>query len=147
MPTSSFVYVTYVRTTPDAMWSALTDADRMKQYWFGMHCECPWTAGSSWKRFSGDGSLVDVGEIVSVDAPRRLIIRWRHEKRPELRAEGDSLCTMELEPCGTAVRLSVTHSIQREPSALIAAVSDGWPKVISNLKSWLETGAIVLPSP
>lgn len=147
MPTSSFVYVTYVRTTPDAMWSALTDADRMKQYWFGMHCESPWTAGSSWKRLAGDGSLVDVGEIVSVEAPRRLVIRWRHEKHPELRAEGDSLCTMELEPCGTAVRLSLTHSIEREPSTLIAAVSEGWPKVISNLKSWLETGATVLPSP
>ena len=61
-------------------------------------------------------------------------------------AEGDSLCTMEMEPNGTAVKLSITHSIDREPSKLITAVSGGWPKIISNLKSLLETGSIALES-
>jgi Activator of Hsp90 ATPase homolog 1-like protein len=56
-----------------------------------------------------------------------LVIRWRHEKNPELKAEGDSLCTIELEPIGTAVKLSITHTIEREPSTFIAAVSGGWP--------------------
>jgi hypothetical protein len=65
-------------------------------------------------------------------------------KNPELTAEGDSLRTMELEPTGPAVRLSITHTIEREPSKLIAAVSGGWPKIVSNLKSLLETGSIVL---
>ena len=62
-------------------------------------------------------------------------------------AEGESLCTMELEPLGTSVRLSITHTIEREPSKLIVEVSGGWPKVISNLKSLLETGSAVLQDP
>jgi uncharacterized protein YndB with AHSA1/START domain len=119
----------------------------MKQYWFGTHCESKWTAGSSWKMVSPDGGITDAGEIVEVNPRRRLVIRWRHEKNPELKAEGESLCTMELEPSGSAVKLSIIHTIEREPSKLIGAVSGGWPKIISNLKSLLETGSIVLNDP
>ena len=144
MAKSTYVYVSYIRTTPQKLWSALTNADFIKQYWFGMHCECQWTAGSPWKLVSGDGQTFDTGEIVEAEPPRRLVIRWRHVNKPELKAEGDSLCTMELEPDGTAVKLSITHTIERDPSKFIAAVSGGWPKVISNLKSLLETGAIAL---
>lgn len=147
MPRSTFVYVTYIRTTPEALWAALTDAEFMQQYWFGSHCESRWTAGSSWKNVYPDGRIADAGEIVEAEPPRRLVIRWRHQDKPELSAEGDSLCTMELEPCGPAVKLSITHTIEREPSKLIAAVSGGWPKVLSNLKSLLETGSTVLQDP
>jgi uncharacterized protein YndB with AHSA1/START domain len=73
-----------------------------------------------------------------------LVIRWQHQSNPELKAEGDSRCTIEVEPIGTAVKLSITHTIEREPSKLIVAVSGGWPKIISNLKSLIETGSIVL---
>ncbi len=144
MARSTFVYVTYIRTTPDKLWSALTDPEFMKQYWFGNLCESQWTAGSPWKLVSGEGVVLDAGEIVEAEPPRRLVIRWRHRKRPELEAEGDSLCTMELEPGGLAVKLSITHGIEREPSMLIVAVSGGWPKVLSNLKSLLETGSPAL---
>ena len=72
------------------------------------------------------------------------MIRWQHQKKPELKAEGDSRCTLELEPAGTAVKLSIVHTIEREPSQFIEAVSGGWPKIISNLKSLLETGSIVV---
>ena len=147
MARSTFVYVTYIRTTPEKLWSALTDAQFMKQYWFGMHCESQWRAGSPWKMVSGDGSITDAGEIVEADPPRRLAIRWRHQKNADMRAEGDSMCTMELEPSGTAVKLSITHTIERDPSKFIEAVSGGWPKVISNLKSLLETGSVVLQDP
>jgi uncharacterized protein YndB with AHSA1/START domain len=147
MARSSFVYVTYIRTTPQKLWSALTDAKFIEQYWFGMRCECEWAAGSSWKMVSGNGQIFDTGEIVEAEPPRRLVIRWRHENKPELKVEGDSLCTMELEPTDTAVKLSITHTIDREPSKFIEAVSGGWPKVISNLKSLLETGAIALKDP
>jgi uncharacterized protein YndB with AHSA1/START domain len=147
MARSTFVYVTYIRTTPEKLWSALTDGEFMKQYWFGMHCESQWTTGSSWKLVSGDGQVFDAGEIVEAEPPRRLVIRWQHQKRAELKAEGESRCTMELEPSGTAVKLSITHTIEREPSKLIEAVSGGWPKVISNLKSLLETGSTVLQDP
>jgi uncharacterized protein YndB with AHSA1/START domain len=148
MARSTFVYVTYIRTTPEKLWAALTkDVEFMKQYWFGTHCESEWTAGSSWRMVSGEGQLLDAGEIIEAEPPRRLVIRWQHQYKPELNAEGDSRCTMELEPAGTAVKLSITHSIERDPSKLIAAVSGGWPKVISNLKSLLETGSIALQDP
>lgn len=147
MKKSQFVYVTYIKTTPEKLWSALTGEKFMKQYWFGCHCESQWTAGSSWKLVSGDGQVLDAGEIVEADAPRRLVIRWQHQSKPELKAEGPSLCTIELEPFGTAIKLSITHAIEREPSKLIEAVSGGWPKVISNLKSLLEYGSVALQDP
>ncbi len=148
MPRSTFVYVTYIRTTPQKLWSALTDdSEFMKQYWFGVYCESDWTPGSSWKMVHADGHISDAGEIVESEPPRRLVIRWRNEDKPELKAEGDSLCTMVLEPSGSAVKLSITHTIEREPSKLIGAVSGGWPKVISNLKSLLENGSPALEEP
>ncbi len=141
MAKSTFLYVTYIRTTPEKLWTALTDQEFMKQYWFGMHCESQWTAGSSWKLVSRDGQIFDAGTIVEAEAPRRLVIRWLHQNKAELKAEGESLCTMELEPSGSAVKLSITHTIGREPSKLIEAVSGGWPKILSNLKSLIETGS------
>jgi uncharacterized protein YndB with AHSA1/START domain len=141
---SQFVYVTYIRTTPQKLWKALTDPEFMKQYWFGMHCESQWSAGAAWQLVSSDGTVFDTGEIVEAEPPRRLVIRWQHRNKPELAAEGSSLCTMELEPTGAAVKLSITHSIEREASQLIEAVSGGWPKVLSNLKSLLETGSAAL---
>jgi uncharacterized protein YndB with AHSA1/START domain len=145
MARSAFVYATYIRTTPETLWSALTeDVEFMKQYWFGVHCESHRTVGSSWKMLHPDGRILDAGRIVEAEPPRRLVIRWQHQDEPELRAEGESFCTMELEPIGTAIRLTITHTIECEPSKLIAAVSGGWPKVISNLKSLLETGSVAL---
>ena len=144
MARSTYVYVTYIRTTPEKLWSALTDAAFMQQYWFGTHAESQWTAGSPWKLVSPDGQLMDSGKIVEADPPRRLVIRWQNQWKPELAAEGDSLCTMDLEPTGSAVKLTITHTIERDPSKFIEAVSGGWPKVLSNLKSLLETGSTVL---
>ena len=147
MARSTFVYVTYIRTTQEKLWFALTDAEFMKQYWFGMSCESRWTAGSSWRMVSGDGQISDVGEIIESEPPRRLVIRWRNQNKPEIAAEGESRCTMELEPSGTAIKLTITHTIERDPSKLITSVSGGWPKVLSNLKSLLETGSAALQDP
>jgi uncharacterized protein YndB with AHSA1/START domain len=96
---------------------------------------------------SSDGQIYDSGAIVEAEPPRRLVIRWEHQRRPELKAEGASTCTMELEPDGSAVKLTITHSIECEPSKFIAAVSSGWPKILSNLKSLLETGSAALLEP
>lgn len=148
MARSTFVYVTYIRTTPQKLWAALTtDTEAMKLYWFGNHCISDWKPGSPWKLLTNDGVLMDAGEIVESDPPRRLVIRWRHQHKPELAAEGDSLCTMELEQTAGAVKLSITHTVEREGSKLITAVSGGWPKVLANLKSLLETGEIALREP
>ena len=146
MARSTFVYVTYIRTSQEKLWSALTDPELMRGYWFGCHCESGWTTGSPWKLLSPAGEVFDSGEIVEADPPRRLVIRWLNHKHA-LESEGASLCAMQLEPCGSAVKLSITHSIERDPSKLITAVTGGWPKVISNLKSLLETGSIALKEP
>jgi len=148
MARSTFLYVSYIRTTQQRLWSALTeDSQFMKQYWFGVHCVSAWRAGAPWKMVHPDGSVSDAGEILEAEPPKRLVIRWHHEKRPELKAEGDSRCTFELETIGSAVKLSITHTIERESSQLINAVSGGWPKILSNLKSLLETGDVVLGDP
>ena len=146
MATSTFDYVTYIRTTPEKLWSALTDAEFMKQYWFGMQLESQWVKGSSWKMLFPDGKICDSGSIVEAEAARRLVIRWQNQWKPELTAEGDSFCTMELEPQGQAVKLTVTHSMERESSQLIATVSGFWPMIVCNLKSLLETGSPALQS-
>ena len=142
---SRFVYVTYIRTTPAKLWEALTSADFARQYWRGAWPEAEWKAGGSWKLTLPDGRICDVGEIVAFEPEKRLAIQWRNEFRPEFKAEGWSLCTMDLEPMGEAIKLTVTHAMEREGSKFIAAVSGGWPQILSNLKSLLETGSIVLP--
>jgi len=148
MSKSRFVYVTYIRTTPAKLWEALTTPEFMRQYWFGSIAESRWTAGSPWKLLFEDGTLADTGEIVEAEPGRRLVIRWMNEWKPEIKAEGWSLCTMEIEPVTDvdvpAVKLSITHEIDRAESQFIGAVSGGWPRILSNLKSLLETGAILL---
>jgi uncharacterized protein YndB with AHSA1/START domain len=96
MAESTFAYETYIRTTPEKLWSALTNVEFMKQYWFCVHCESQWTAGSSWKLVYPDGRITDAGEIVEAEPLRRLVIRWQNQNKPELKAEGESHCTMEL---------------------------------------------------
>ncbi|MGH6888067.1 MAG: SRPBCC family protein [Rhizomicrobium sp.] len=142
---SRFVYVTYIKTTPARLWSALTDAEFAKQYWNGICIQAEWKKGGAWRLMFPDGRLVDTGEIVAFESEKRLAIRWRNEWKPELKAEGWSLCTMEIEGAGEAVKLTVTHTIERENSQFIDAVSGGWPQILSNLKSLLETGSVVLP--
>jgi uncharacterized protein YndB with AHSA1/START domain len=103
-----------------------------------------WKTGSSWRLVFPDGRVADTGEIVEVDPPRRLVLKWRNEFRPELKSEGDARCTIDLEPMAGAVKLTINHVMDRTESEFIAAVSGGWPRILSNLKSLLETGEIVL---
>jgi uncharacterized protein YndB with AHSA1/START domain len=139
-----FVYVTFIKATPEQLWSALTAPDFTKQYWFGMHQESDWKAGSAWRLVFADGRVADTGEVVEIDRPRRLVLKWRNEFKPELKAEGYSLCTFELEAMGAAVKLTISHALDRPDSKFIEAVSGGWPRILSNLKSLLETGTIAL---
>ena len=143
---TTFVYVTFIRTTPEQLWAALTSPDFMKKFWFGMHHETDWKAGSSWRLVFPDGRVADTGEIVEIDPPRRIVLKWRNEFRPELKSEGYSRCTVELEPVAGAVKLTITHVMDRAESKLIEAVSGGWPRILSNLKSLLETGSIAVSS-
>jgi uncharacterized protein YndB with AHSA1/START domain len=142
---SSFVYVTYIRTTPERLWAALTSPEFAEQYWRGARPEADWKLGGEWKLIFPDGRVGDAGEIVAFEPSKRLGIRWCNEFKPEFKAEGWSLCTMEIEPVGEATKLTVTHGMDVEGSKFIGAVSGGWPQILSNLKSLLETGSVVLP--
>src|SRR5262245_9377864 len=143
---SRFVYVTYIRTTPERLWSALTSPEFAAQYWRGARPEADWKAGGAWKLVLPDGRVADTGQIVAFEPAKRLSIRWRNEFMPDLKAEGWSLCTLEIEPADGAVKLTVTHSMERQDSKFIGAVSNGWPQILSNLKSLLETGSVILPA-
>ena len=149
MSKPKFVYVTYIRSTPEKVWQALTDQQMIRKFWFGMTAECDWKPGSPWRLKFEDGRVADSGEILESDPPRRLAIRWRNEFKPELKAEGYSRCTMEIEMAdyypdfgGKAVKLTITHELEGDGTKFIEAVSGGWPKVLSNLKSLLESGDV-----
>jgi uncharacterized protein YndB with AHSA1/START domain len=140
MAESRFVYVTFIRTTPEKLWQALTDPAFIHQYWCGIRAESGWTPGSPWQLVIPDGRVADSGEVLEAEPGRRLVLRWRNEFKPELREEGFSRCTFVLEPAGTSVKLTVTHEMDRPESKFVQAVSNGWPMILSSLKSLLETG-------
>ncbi|MFS8111769.1 SRPBCC family protein [Rhizobium jaguaris] len=144
MTGSNFVYVTYIRTTPEKVWSALTTPEFIKKYWFNILHETDWKVGSPWRMIYPDGRVTDTGEIAEFDPPKRLAIKWRNEFMPELKAEGWSRCVIDIEPVEDSVKLTVTHTMELENAKFIGAVSGGWPKILSNLKSLLETGEVVL---
>lgn len=146
MSKPEFVYVTYIKTTPEKLWHALTDRETNALYWFGAHQESDWRIGSPWKIAYPDGRVMDSGEILELVPMKRIVIKWRNEWSPELNAEGYSRCTMQIEEADGAVKLTVMHVIDRETSKFIEGVSGGWPKILSNLKSLLETGAVAVPA-
>ena len=87
-----------------------------------------------------DGRVADEGEILEIERPKKLVLKWRNEFIPELRSEGDSRCSLELDPQGDTVKLTITHEMAKPDSKFIASVSTGWPAILSSLKSLLETG-------
>lgn len=139
MTGEKFFYVTYIRTTPQNLWDALTKPEFTRQYWCETWQDTTWQAGSSWKLMIPDGRVGDSGEVVEIDPPRRLVLKWRNEFT-EMKAEGYSRCTFELEPQGDTVKLTVLHEMDVPKSKFIEAVSSGWPAILSSLKSLLETG-------
>ncbi|MGA3371376.1 MAG: SRPBCC family protein [Terracidiphilus sp.] len=140
MAESQFVYVTYIRTTPEKLWRALIEPEFTRQYWMATTQESDWKPGAPWRIVFADGRTADSGEIVEIEPPRRLVLKWRHEIVPALTAEGYSRMTYELEPAGETVKLTLTHEMDGKDSKFIKAVASGWPIILSSLKSLLETG-------
>lgn len=140
MEGSRFVYVIYIRTTPERLWEALTQPEFTRRYWAETWQESDWQPGSTWRIMIPDGRVGDSGEVLEIDPPRKLVVSWRNEFVPEMRAEGHTRATFELEPQEGSVRLTVIHEIDLADSKTIAAVSGGWPPLLSSLKSLLETG-------
>jgi uncharacterized protein YndB with AHSA1/START domain len=137
-----FVYVTYILTTPEKVWAALTDAELTAKYWERSNVS-DWTVGSRWTHgFAGKAPDV-VGEVLEVDPPRRLVTSWSPASMasdPNRR----SRVAYEIERLGDKVRLTITHTELTEEG--LRSISQGWPAVLSNLKTFLETGR-TLPDP
>jgi uncharacterized protein YndB with AHSA1/START domain len=140
MADSRFVYVTYIRTTTKKLWQALLAPEFTRQYWAGTWQDCDWKPGASWKLMIPDGRVGDSGEVLEIEPERKLVLTWRNEFKPELRVEGFSRLTYELEQQGDSVKLTVLHEIDKPQSKFIDAVSNGWPHLLSSLKTLLETG-------
>jgi uncharacterized protein YndB with AHSA1/START domain len=140
MADSRFVYVTYIRTTPEKLWRALIDPEFTRQFWSETWQDCEWKPGASWRLMIPDGRVGDSGEILEIEPGRKLVLAWRNEFLPELNAEGDSRMSYEIEKLGDVVKLTVIHEMDKPGSKLIDAVSNGWPMILASLKSLLETG-------
>lgn len=135
-----FLYVIYIRATREQVWDALTLPEFTKRYWAGVSMVSSFVPGQAWKLMIPDGRVGDAGEVIEAERPRKLVVTWRNEFLPELKDEGKSRCTFELEEQGAMVRLSVLHESELGDSKLIRNVSMGWPVILSSLKSLLETG-------
>ena len=142
-----FVYVNYIATTPEKVWQAFMDTDVMSKYWVGgSGCArvnvSDWKPGSRWEHQRVDGSgIVDiVGKVIEATPPRRLVYSWA---RPA--EEGDasrhSRVAIDIEAQADGlVKLTVAHSELAHDPQMLAGISGGWPRVLSNLKTLLETG-------
>jgi uncharacterized protein YndB with AHSA1/START domain len=141
MSESQFVYIAYIRTTAEKLWRALTEPEFTRRYWFHTTQVCAWKPGASWRIVFAGGRVGDSGEVVEIEPPRRLALKWRHEIIPALTAEGYSRLTYELEQQGEAVKLTLRHEMDRSESKFIKEIAEGWPAILSSLKSLLETGS------
>ncbi|QYN22374.1 metalloregulator ArsR/SmtB family transcription factor [Amycolatopsis sp. DSM 110486] len=141
----SYVYVTYIESTPEKVWEALTDAELTGQYW-GHRNESDWQPGSSWKHVRTDGSgVTDVyGDVVEAVPPKRLVTRWFDPNKED--TQQPSRVTFDIEQYEAIVRLTVTHEDLADEQAH-RDISRGWPSVFANLKSLLETGHVLPNAP
>jgi uncharacterized protein YndB with AHSA1/START domain len=140
MAESQFVYVTFIRTTPEKLWRALLEPEFTRLFWMGTTQECEWKPSASWRIVKPDGKTADSGEVVEIEPYKLLVLKWKNHLFSEMTAEGYSRMTYELEPKGDSVKLTVTHEMDKSESKFIKAVSGGWPIILASLKSLLETG-------
>jgi uncharacterized protein YndB with AHSA1/START domain len=139
MSKPEFVYVTYIETTPERLWEALTSADFTARYWFRARLESDWKVGSRFAMVRADGSVSDEGTVREVDPPRRLSYDFVNTSE-KYRNEKPARATFVLEPHGKVVKLTLTHEGFDEGSKMVRSISKGWPAILSSLKSILETG-------
>jgi uncharacterized protein YndB with AHSA1/START domain len=133
-----FVYTTYIETSAEELWHALTDGDFTERYWFGHRVSSDWNVGSPYQ-FAKQGEKSVEGKVLESDPPRRLAYTW-NPCSAEARLEGTSRVTFDLEPRGKVIKLTVTHDKLHEGGVTLRNISAGWPMVIASLKSILETG-------
>ena len=145
MPRPEFVYVTYIETTPERLWQALTSSEFSKRYWFNTELQSNFKVGSPFALVM-DGTTTDVGEILEADPPRRLSYTFRHVLNEEARKEPPTKVVFMLEKHGNLVKLTLTHENFAVGSELLDGISKGWPAILASLKSLMETGnALAIP--
>jgi uncharacterized protein YndB with AHSA1/START domain len=132
------VFEIYIKTTPERLWEAITDAEMRRRYSFGVGIRSDWTEGSSYTADHPDGGLLCEGENLEVDPPRRLVQTFRALWDEDVRREGTSRVTWDIEPVGDSCRLTVTHDQLREGAD--GQLYGGWPMILSGIKTLLETG-------
>ncbi|MEX2196497.1 MAG: SRPBCC domain-containing protein [Thermoleophilaceae bacterium] len=136
------VFEIYIKTTPERLWQAITDAEMRSKYSFGVGVSSDWTPGSSYEAVHAQGGLrISEGENLEVDAPRRLVQSFTALWSDDVKSEGTSTVTWDIEPVGDSCRLTVTHSDLREGAN--AELYGGWPMILSGLKTLLETGELL----
>ena len=135
MTDTQFLYVTYIASTPDKVWTAITDADISGRYW-GNHNVSDWKPGSKWRHVRPNGNDAVVGEVVETTPPKRLVLTWADPDD----SDDKSRVTFQIEPVADMVRLTVTHDRLTAGTRMVRGISEGWPRVLSSLKSYLETG-------
>jgi uncharacterized protein YndB with AHSA1/START domain len=138
MSKPEFVYITYIETTAEKLWHALTDAEFTARYWFGVRLESDWKVGSRFAMVM-NGTTSDAGEVLEYDPPRRLSYTFVNLSE-KYRNERPARATFVLEAYGSLVKLTLTHEGFDEGSKMLPAISKGWPAILSGLKSILETG-------
>jgi len=139
MSKPEFIYVSYIETTPEKLWHALTDGNFTERYWFGARLKSDWKVGSSFEMVRGDGTVSDAGKVVECDSPRRLAYTFVNLS-DKYKNDLPALATFVLEPYGKLVKLTLTHQGFAEGSQFFRGISQGWPAILSSLKSILETG-------
>ena len=136
------VFEIYIRTTPERLWEAITDGEIRSKYQFGLTITSDWTPGSRFEMSNPRApGLLGEGENLEIDPPRRLVQSMVALWGDDVKSEGTSRITWEIEPVGDSCRLVVTHDQLRDDAN--NQLYGGWPMILSGLKTWLETGELL----
>ena len=139
MSKPEFVYVTYIETTPEKLWEALTSSEFSRRYWWNTDVVSDWKVGSPFSLVT-NGTTTDVGKVLESDPPRRLSYTFQHVTGDEAAREPPSRVIFELEKHGSLVKLTLAHEGFVDGGRTLDGISKGWPAILSSLKSLLESG-------
>ena len=146
MDKPKFVYVTYIRSTREKVFAALTDGGATRAYWFGYRIESDWKVGGPLRFYNPEGQLVHDDKLLTFDPPSTLSYGWKPLQKG-FEGETESRVTFRLEQAGEQVKLTMVHDEMMPGGKMLDAVSGGWPAVLSSLKSLLETGNALTMKP
>ena len=138
MPKPKLVYTTYIRSTPKDVWAAITKPEFTRQYWCGLANVSDWKKGSTWQMATAgeNPEVYTTGKVLECNPTKRLVLSWVDPEK----LTDKSRVTYEIEIVKDAVCLTVTHDQFKAGSTMPGRVDGGWPRVLSSLKSFLETG-------